>query len=92
MALLAQVLRFQCYWDDRLALYGDMRMLRLYYYLSDDTVELVEVLRPNCGRDPFPHMLRRMCLPKHREPVGVALSLGFFIMRRYRHIQQVRGI
>ncbi|EIE20196.1 hypothetical protein COCSUDRAFT_67526 [Coccomyxa subellipsoidea C-169] len=74
------VLRFQCYWDDRLALYGDMRMLRLYYYLSDDTVHLVEVLRPNCGRDPFPHMLRRMRLPKHPEPVGARpLSEGLRI-------------
>ncbi|KAK9901296.1 hypothetical protein WJX75_004594 [Coccomyxa subellipsoidea] len=44
--------------------------MQLYYYLSDDTVEVVEVLRRNCGRDPFPHMLRRMRVPKCPEPVG----------------------
>jgi hypothetical protein len=65
-----QVLRFRCYWDDRQSLYGDLRHYRLYYYLSDDTVEAVEVLPRNCGRNPFPHLLRRMRLPKHTQPVG----------------------
>ncbi|BDA45446.1 EF-hand domain-containing family member C2 [Coccomyxa sp. Obi] len=64
------VLRFHCYWDDRLALYGDMRLFTLYYYLADDSIEVVEVLPRNCGRDPVPHMLRRMRLPKHPGPVG----------------------
>ncbi len=58
------MLRFRCYWDDTQSLFGDVRFYRLYYYLSDDTVEVVEVLPSNCGRIPFPHLLRRMCLPK----------------------------
>ena len=74
-----QVLRFHCYWDDRMALYGDMRLFRLYYYLSDDTVEVVEVLRRNCGRDPFPHMLRRLRVPKCPEPVGALQPLLVFV-------------
>ena len=53
-----------------MALYGDMHLFKMYYYLSDDTIEVVEVLPRNCGRDPFPHMLRRMRLPKCPESVG----------------------
>lgn len=71
-----QVLRFHCYWDDRLALYGDMRLFSLYYYLADDSIEVVEVLPRNCGRDPIPHMLRRMHLPKRPGPVGESCTLS----------------
>lgn len=70
MRNVLQVLRFQCYWDDRLAPYGDVRFFRLYYYLSDDTMEVVEALPRNCGRGPFSHLLRRMPLPKAPGPVG----------------------
>ncbi|KAK9830736.1 hypothetical protein WJX74_004568 [Apatococcus lobatus] len=59
-----KVLEFNAYWDDTDSLFGDVRLYKLQYYLSDDTLEIVEVLPRNCGRDPFPKFLRRMRLPK----------------------------
>ncbi|XP_077987927.1 EF-hand domain-containing family member C2-like [Glandiceps talaboti] len=46
-----EVLRFNCYWDDRDSLYGDKRNMVLLYYLSDDSIEIREVLPPNSGRE-----------------------------------------
>lgn len=42
----------------------------------DDTVEMVEIRRPNDGRDPFPILLKRCKLPKtpNVPPVGERLS------------------
>lgn len=59
-----KVLRFFCVWDDRNKLYGDRRPYVLHYFLSDDTVEILEVNEPNSGCDPFPLMLKRSKLPK----------------------------
>ena len=36
----------------------------IHYYLSDDTVEILEVNYNNSGRDPFPLFLRRSKLPR----------------------------
>jgi len=60
-----KVLRFFCHWDDRGA-GGDAerREFRLHYFLADDTVEVLEVNKPNSGRDPWPALLKRMKLPK----------------------------
>jgi len=58
------VLSFSCFWDDTNRLYGEKRKYILNYYLSNDTVEVREVLQPNSGRDPFPMLLRRQKLPK----------------------------
>ncbi|KAK9828561.1 hypothetical protein WJX72_000760 [[Myrmecia] bisecta] len=65
-----KVLRFNCYWDDSGSLYGDVRLYELHYYLADDTVEVVEVLGGNSGRDPFPRFLHRMRLPKTTPVIG----------------------
>lgn len=66
-----KVLRFDCLWDDREALYGDLQRFTLVYYLSDDTLEMLTVLGPNCGRDPFKKMVKRGKLAKHKdEPMG----------------------
>ena len=59
-----KVLRFFCVWDDRDKLCGDRRPYVLHYFLSDDTVEILEVNEPNSGCDPFPLMLKRSKLPK----------------------------
>lgn len=59
-----QVLCFFCQWDDSLRLFGDKRDFRLNYFLSDDTIEILEVHEPNDGRDPFPALLKRAHLPK----------------------------
>merc|ERR1719171_269303 len=54
-----KVLRFYLAWDDRKSLYGELRPFVLHYYLSDDTMEILEVRRANSGRDPFPLFLKR---------------------------------
>lgn len=58
-----RVLRFYCMWDDTPSLYGEVRRFVLHYYLSDDTVEIVESYKQNSGRDPFPKLLNRQKLP-----------------------------
>ncbi|XP_054471819.1 EF-hand domain-containing family member C2 [Anoplopoma fimbria] len=60
-----KVLRFNCYWDDTENVFGDPRVLVLHYYLADDTVEILEIISPNCGRDTVPKFLHRGKLPKH---------------------------
>ncbi|KAE8622988.1 hypothetical protein XENTR_v10005450 [Xenopus tropicalis] len=57
------VLRFFCFWDDT-TLFGDSRELVLYYYLADDTVEILEIIPANSGRDTTPVFLHRGKLPK----------------------------
>ncbi|XP_018102145.1 EF-hand domain-containing family member C2 isoform X2 [Xenopus laevis] len=57
------VLRFYCFWDDTTP-FGDSRELFLYYYLADDTVEILEVIPANSGRDTTPVFLHRGKLPK----------------------------
>ncbi|KAM4045618.1 EF-hand domain-containing family member C2 isoform 1-T1 [Anomaloglossus baeobatrachus] len=59
-----QVLRFYCIWDDTTTAFGDARELILHYYLADDTVEIIEVIPPNSGRDTVPVFLHRGKLPK----------------------------
>lgn len=46
-----QVLRFYCVWDDTVSVFGDKRYMVLHYYLSDDTIEITEILPANSGRD-----------------------------------------
>lgn len=53
---------------------GDTKSSRafiLHYFLADDTVEVLEVLQRNSGRDPFPKLLRRQRLPKQNYSVGI---------------------
>ncbi|XP_017882993.1 EF-hand domain-containing family member C2-like [Ceratina calcarata] len=59
-----QVLRFYGYWDDTDNLYGVVHDLELHYYLTDCTIELIENVPPNSGRDSGPLFLRRMRVPK----------------------------
>lgn len=48
-----KVLSFNCFWDDPTR-YGYRMYYTLLYYLADDSVEILENLAPNSGRDPFP--------------------------------------
>eukprot|EP01135_Chromosphaera_perkinsii_P006653 Nk52_evm55s554 gene=Nk52_evmTU55s554 len=59
-----KVLRFYCIWDDRDTMFGECRPFILHFYLVDDTVEVREVQSQNCGRDPFPVLVKRQKLPK----------------------------
>lgn len=59
-----KVLRFYCVWEED-AIYGnEKRQSIIHYYLSDDTIEVLEVNDRNSGRDSFPLLLRRMKLTK----------------------------
>ncbi|XP_066562925.1 EF-hand domain-containing family member C2 isoform X2 [Amia ocellicauda] len=60
-----EVLRFFCHWDDSEAMFGDGHKLVLHYFLADDTIEILEVLSANAGRDAAPKFLHRSKLPKH---------------------------
>nr|CAD7408838.1 unnamed protein product [Timema poppensis] len=59
-----QVLRFYGYWDDRESPHGLLHNLEIYYYLSDDTMEIKEVIPPNSGRDAGYMFMRRAKLRK----------------------------
>ncbi|XP_020140631.1 EF-hand domain-containing family member C2 [Microcebus murinus] len=63
-----KVLRFFCLWDDSASLFGDRRELILHYFLSDDTIEIKELLPHNSGRDAMSLFLRRSKLPKYGPP------------------------
>lgn len=53
-----KVLSFKCYWDDPTR-YGSRMYYSLHYYLADDTVEVLDELSRNSGRDPYPVFWRR---------------------------------
>uniref|UniRef100_A0A8C5LW21 EF-hand domain-containing family member C2 n=1 Tax=Leptobrachium leishanense TaxID=445787 RepID=A0A8C5LW21_9ANUR len=60
-----EVLRFYCFWDDTQSMFGDPRDLIVHYFLADDTIEIIEVIPPNAGRDTVPVFLHRGKLPKN---------------------------
>lgn len=59
-----KVLRFQCYWDDETR-YGSRVYYTLHFYLADDTVEILEFLARNSGRDPYPVFWTRSKMRKN---------------------------
>lgn len=63
-----KVLRFFCLWDNSTSLFGNRRELILHYFLSDDTIEIKELLPHNSGRDGMPFFLQRRKLPKYGPP------------------------
>ncbi|KAK3580258.1 hypothetical protein CHS0354_012787 [Potamilus streckersoni] len=83
-----KVLRFFCIWDDRDAMFGEMRPFVIHYYLVDDTLEIREVHTPNDGRDPFPVLIGRHKVPKDRSNVessfpGVVMELSDHEIKEY---------
>lgn len=70
------VLRFYCFWDDTDSLYGDPREMVLHYFLSDDTIEMREVIPANSGRDAAPSFLRRQKLPKNQTSLPLPGSVA----------------
>ena len=48
-------------------MFGDFREMVLHYFLADNTIEILEKIPPNSGRDAVSMFLRRANLPK--EPV-----------------------
>jgi hypothetical protein len=59
-----KVLRFYTIWDDTRAVFGEKRKFILHYFLVDKTIEIRQVLPPNCGRDPVSQFLKRTLLKK----------------------------
>lgn len=59
------VLRFFGVWDNTGTVYGDKLKFVINYYMSDDTVEVLEVHEPNCGRQKFGPLLKRQPLPRN---------------------------
>lgn len=70
------VLRFYAMWDDRDAMFGEIRKYLIHYFLVDDSVEIRECHTPNDGRDPFPVLLRRGKLPKSRYDVDNSFPMA----------------
>lgn len=70
-----KVLRFYSIWDDRDQLYGELRKFVIHYYLVDDTMEVREVHEANCGRDPFPLLIRRDKVPRNRYDISPTFPL-----------------
>ncbi|KAM7129983.1 EF-hand domain-containing family member C2 isoform 3-T3 [Ciconia maguari] len=64
------VLRFFCVWNDPESMFHDPRELVLHYYLSDDTIDIKEIIPVNSGRDAVPLFLKRDKLPKYA-PTGL---------------------
>ena len=50
-------------------MFGDPRELVLHYFLADDTIEILEKIPVNSGRDAVPMFLRRARLPKDAVPL-----------------------
>eukprot|EP01083_Nonionella_stella_P153305 492426_1 len=71
-----KVLKFFAEWDDK-SMYGEKRHgYRIHFFLADDTVEILEPIEANSGRDNFPALLSRQKLPKNLSAVSIGLSGG----------------
>lgn len=70
-----KVLAFKAFWDDPTK-YGSRMYYTLHYYLADDTVEILENLARNSGRDPYPVFWRRAPLLRnpHVSPAPAMLA------------------
>mmetsp|Transcript_779 Transcript_779/g.1161 ORF Transcript_779/g.1161 Transcript_779/m.1161 type:complete len:613 (-) Transcript_779:318-2156(-) len=68
-----KVLRFFCRWDD-LSMYGETMVYVLHFFLSDGTVEVLQVKENNSGRDHFPALLKRQKLPKSLHDVAPSIN------------------
>ena len=69
-----KVLRFKSYWDEMSNNGPERRMFNLYYFLSDDCFEVIEVLHSNSGRDPFPSFVRRRKCPKQQQIASLTFA------------------
>jgi hypothetical protein len=58
-----RVLRFYCFWDDSTR-YGCRNYYVLHYFLADNTVEILDKVARNSGKDPYPLSYKRAPLKK----------------------------
>lgn len=61
--LIGKVLRFNGYFRIQFPYTDDSRDLILIYYLSDDTIQINQIIEPNSGFDGSSIFLRRMKIP-----------------------------
>lgn len=59
-----QILKFYGYWDDRDNEFGILHHLDIFFFLSDDTIEIKDILPENSGQDSSPILIKRIKLPK----------------------------
>ncbi|KAK8885916.1 EF-hand domain-containing protein 1 [Tritrichomonas musculus] len=59
-----KVLRFYAIWDDSKAIFGERRKFVIHFFLVDKTIEIVQVLPVNSGRDPVSRFLMKTKLKK----------------------------
>ena len=59
--------KFAGYWDDTKRDHGEMVDLTFVYYLEDDTMQIIEVEKPNSGKGPFTKLWVRAKLLKDWE-------------------------
>lgn len=73
------VLRCDAIWDDTKALHGTLHRLVLYYFLADNTIQVVEKASANDGKDPFPSFIKRQKInkPKGNKFENLNCSLTF---------------
>lgn len=53
-----KVLSYKCIWDDS-SYDGGVNYYTLNYFLADNTCEVKEINQTNCGRFPFPMLMKR---------------------------------
>ncbi|OHS96723.1 EF-hand domain-containing family member C2 [Tritrichomonas foetus] len=59
-----KVLRFYSVWDDSNAIFGEKRKFVIHFFLVDKTIEIVQVLPVNSGRDPVSRFLMKTKIQK----------------------------
>jgi hypothetical protein len=70
-----RVLRFFGLWDDSGSLYGDKVLVRLHYFLADDSMEVLPVNERNTGRDRIAKFLKRTKVPLTNDMSGAANTI-----------------
>jgi hypothetical protein len=88
------VLRFNAFWDDKTYL-GERRYFILNYFLSDNTLELLEMLRRNSGHDPFPSFVRRQRVPRDGSSLYLFICIlisSFFFFFKVQFFIQIKNL
>jgi len=71
------VLMFKAIWEDRDSPHGDLRTFEVRFFLCDDTIEVIERVKPNCGRNAGRAFAFRRRLPKTKDAAAHAFDLTF---------------
>jgi hypothetical protein len=63
----------------------------IYYFLSDDCIEVIEVKVPNSGKDPFPKLIKRQKIPRnYRVEIHLDLKQGeYFTSADFKEAEEI---